>query len=75
MPAMNEGDINALTAWLAKAGLSGEPEDTLVSGFCDRAVAAGLPISRAQVFIDTLHPVYEGRLVRWGYAPSRPVVQ
>ena len=75
MPTMNESDIIALTAWLAKAGLSGEPEDTLVSGFCDRAVAAGLPISRAQVFIDTLHPVYEGRLVRWGYAPSRPVVQ
>jgi adenylate cyclase len=72
---MNENDINALTAWLAKAGLSGEPEDTLVSGFCDRAVAAGLPFSRAQVFIDTLHPVYEGRLVRWGYAPTRPVVQ
>src|SRR5262245_57402439 len=75
MPVMNESDINALTAWLAKAGLSGEPEDSLVSGFCDRAVAAGLPIGRAQVFIDTLHPVYEGRLVRWGYAPSRPVVQ
>src|SRR5215471_19348379 len=73
--AMNESDINALTAWLAKAGLSGEREDALVSGFCDRGVAAGLPISRAQVFIDTLHPVYEGRLVRWGYAPSRPVVQ
>jgi adenylate cyclase len=72
---MNENDINALTAWLAKAGLSGEPEDALVSGFCDRAVAAGLPFSRAQVFIDTLHPVYEGRLVRWGYAPTRPVVQ
>jgi adenylate cyclase len=72
---MNESDINALTAWLAKAGPSGEREDALVSGFCDRAVAAGLPISRAQVFIDTLHPVYEGRLVRWGYAPSRPVVQ
>src|SRR5215813_3416189 len=72
--AMNESDINALTAWLAKAGLSGEREDALVSGFCDRAVAAGLPISRAQVFIDTLHPVYEGRLIRWGHDPSQPVV-
>jgi adenylate cyclase len=72
---MNENDINALTARLAKAGLSGEPEDALVSGFCDHAVAAGLPFSRAQVFVDTLHPVYEGRLVRWGYAPTRPVVQ
>jgi adenylate cyclase len=75
MPNMDESDINALSAWLAKAGLNGQPEDALVTGFCDRAVAAGLPISRAQVFIDTLHPVYEGRLVRWGYAPSRPVVQ
>src|SRR5262249_61133967 len=74
MLVMNESDINALTAWVAKAGLSGEPEDALVSGFCDRAVAAGLPISRAQVFIDTLHPVYEGRLVRWGYASTRPGV-
>jgi len=54
---MNESDINALTAWLAKAGLSGEPEDALVSGFCERAVAAALPIDRAQIFIDTLHPI------------------
>jgi len=27
------------------------------------------------VFIDTLHPIYEGRLVRWGHDPSQPVVQ
>jgi adenylate cyclase len=67
--------IDALNAWLAKAGLRGEPEAALVSGFCERAVAAGLPISRALVFIDTLHPVYEGRLVRWGHDPSQPVVQ
>jgi adenylate cyclase len=70
-----EQDIQALNAGLAKAGLRGEPEETLVSAFCERAVAAGLPIARAQVFIDTLHPVYEGRLVRWGHDPSRPVVQ
>jgi hypothetical protein len=72
---MTEDGINALTAWLAKAGLRGEPESALVSGFCERAVAMGLPISRAQVFIDTLHPVYEGRLVRWGHDPSQPAVQ
>jgi adenylate cyclase len=29
-------------------------------------VAAGLPVNRANVFIDTLHPVHEGRLLRWG---------
>jgi len=70
-----EDDIKALNAWLAKAGLRGEPEAALVNGFCERAGAAGLPISRALVFIDTLHPVYEGRLVRWGHDPSQPVVQ
>ena len=70
-----EDDTNALSAWLAKAGLRGESEAALVSGFCERAVVSGLPISRAQMFIDTLHPVYEGRLVRWGYDPAQPVVQ
>ena len=72
---ITEDAIDTLNAWLAKAGLRGEPEAALVTGFCERAVTAGLPVSRVQVFIDTLHPVYEGRLVRWGYDPSRPVVQ
>ena len=78
MPAIRmiaEDDIKALNAWLAKAGLRGEPETALVNGFCERAVAAGLPISRALLLIDTLHPVYEGRVVRWGYDPSEPAVQ
>jgi adenylate cyclase len=70
-----EDDIRALNVWLTKAGLHGEPEATLVNGFCERAVAAGLPISRALLLIDTLHPVYEGRLVRWGYDPSEPAVR
>jgi adenylate cyclase len=69
-----EERIDALNVWLTKAGLRGEPETGLVNGFCERAVAAGLPISRAQVFIDTLHPVHEGRLVRWGHDPSQPAV-
>src|SRR5262245_62516583 len=70
-----EDDIKALNAWLAKAGLRGEPEAALVNGFCERAVAAGVPISRALLLVDTLHPIYEGRLVRWGYGPSEPAVR
>jgi len=68
-------DIEALNAWLAKAGLRGEPEAALVNGFCERAMAAGVPISRALLLVDTLHPIYEGRLVRWGYGPSEPAVR
>src|SRR5580704_1276097 len=37
----------------------------MLDGFCRRAVAAGLPIARAGVIIDTLHPVHEGRAFRW----------
>jgi len=82
MPAGREGiaaiaqdGVDALNAWLVTAGLRGESETALVNGFCERAVAAGLPISRALLLIDSLHPVYEGRLVRWGHDPSQPVVQ
>src|SRR5262245_716805 len=70
-----EDDIRALNVWLTKSGLRGEGEAALVHGFCERAGAAGLPISRALLLIDTLHPVYEGRLVRWGYDPSEPPVR
>ncbi|MGE5306050.1 MAG: adenylate/guanylate cyclase domain-containing protein [Alphaproteobacteria bacterium] len=66
--------IDTLHAWLTEAGLRGESEAALVSGFCDRAVVAGLPLSRAQLLIDTLHPVYEGRVVRWGHDPLQPAV-
>jgi adenylate cyclase len=69
-----ENDITALTIWLAEAGLNGIAEDALVSGFCERAGAIGLPVNRCLVLIDTLHPVYEGRLVRWGHDPSQPGV-
>jgi len=72
---VDEDEIEALNAWLAKAGLRGEAEATLVNGFCERAVAAGVPISRALLLVDTLHPIYEGRLVRWGYGPSEPAVR
>jgi adenylate cyclase len=72
---MDHDRINALTAWLADAGLAGEPETALVHGFCERAAAAGIPIGRALLFIDTLHPVHEGRVFRWGYDPSEPLVQ
>jgi adenylate cyclase len=56
-----------IAAWLTQAGLAGESENAIVDGFCERCVAAGLPVARAHVFIDTLHPVHEGRLFRWGH--------
>jgi len=64
---MNENFSAKLSAWLTQAGLAGTSESDIVSGFCDRCVAAGLPLGRGLVFIDTLHPVHEGRMYRWGF--------
>jgi adenylate cyclase len=62
---MTEAEIAKLATWLAKAGLEGRTETALVAGFCSRAVAGGLPLVRALVLIDTLHPIHEGRAFRW----------
>ena len=67
---MNDAFFAELSVWLTQAGLAGTSEIEIVSGFCDRCVAAGLPVARALMFVDTLHPVHEGRLLRWGYGPT-----
>jgi adenylate cyclase len=54
-----------LMNWLVSQGLAGLPETDLIRGFCERSRAGGLDISRASVFIDTLHPIFEGRGFRW----------
>ena len=51
--------------WLVSQGLTGLPENDLIRGFCERCCAAGLDLSRSMVFIDTLHPIFEGRGFRW----------
>jgi adenylate cyclase len=72
---VDEAFFAELPEWLTQAGLSGMSETDIVAGFCERCVAAGLPLARALLFIDTLHPVHEGRLFRWGYGPTEaPVV-
>jgi adenylate cyclase len=71
---MDEKLLGELPPWLTEAGLAGAPETEIVTRFCDHCVTAGIPISRAHVFIDTLHPVHEGRLFRWGYGPDEPMM-
>lgn len=55
----------SLMNWLVAQGLTGLPENDLIRGFCERCRAEGLELSRAIVFIDTLHPIFEGRGFRW----------
>ena len=59
-----------LMNWLVKQGLTGLPENDLLRGFCQRCRAGGLDVSRGLVFIDTLHPIFEGRGFRWNDTES-----
>jgi len=59
-----------LMNWLVSQGLTGLPENDLIRGFCERCCAEGLDLSRALVFIDTLHPIFEGRGFRWNDAET-----
>ena len=59
-----------LMNWLVAQGLTGLPENDLIRGFCERCRAGGLDLSRGLAFIDTLHPIYEGRGFRWNDTPT-----
>ena len=74
-PATNAVKVNELSAWIIQAGLAGQSEQEIVSGFCERACAAGIPLGRVAVFIDTLHPSYEGRMFPWrpGTVENTPI--
>lgn len=68
---MDEAFFTATAAWLTGAGLAGASEADIVSGFCGRCVAGGLPLGRTSVFIDTLHPIHEGRLYQWDHGAAQ----
>src|SRR3984957_3006342 len=67
---MDEAFLTETAAWLPDAGIAGRSEADIVSGFCGRCVAAGMPLSRTAMFIDTLHPVHEGRLYQWDHGAA-----
>jgi adenylate cyclase len=62
---MDDAQFTDLWAWITEAGLAGLSESATLDGFCERALEVGLPLARANVVIDTLHPVYEGRAFVW----------
>ena len=47
------------------ADWKGRAESDLLRMFCEKCGAAGLPVNRALMFMDTLHPVHEGRIFFW----------
>jgi adenylate cyclase len=74
---IDEAAVERILAWVVDRGVVGDDEITLLNGMCQRCVEAGLDLTRGTAIIDTLHPLYEGRVFNWRRDGNvqRPVVE
>jgi len=59
------GAAGDIVAWTLRVGLDGLGQAELVAGYCDRVVEAGVPLWRASIGADTLHPLIAAQGHRW----------
>ncbi|MEN3296944.1 MAG: adenylate cyclase [Burkholderiales bacterium] len=62
---VNAQEIQRLSDWLINGAQSARVATALLSETCERLVAAGLPLWRVAVFVQTLHPDVFGRSFIW----------
>ena len=55
----------AIVAWAVEVGLDEREEADLLAGYCERLIAAGVPLWRVSTGADTLHPLIEAQGHRW----------
>jgi adenylate cyclase len=54
-----------IARWIVSVGLDGSSQSELMAGYCDRLIEAGVPLWRASVGADTLHPLIVAQGHRW----------
>lgn len=59
------GAAEDIVAWSLSGGLDGLGQADLLAGYCDRLVGAGVPLWRASIGADTLHPLIVAQGHRW----------
>ena len=59
------GDIRTLVDWLTDGARSESSSEDVLAELCRRMVDAGIPLWRAAVFVNTLHPDVIGRAFFW----------
>ncbi|MEA3533967.1 adenylate/guanylate cyclase domain-containing protein [Rhizobium sp. CC-YZS058] len=57
--------LDRVSLWLKQAALSDEPLETIVTGFCERLAASGLPLARVHLSFAMLHPLYDALGFTW----------
>ena len=58
-------DIRTVVDWLTDGARSGSLSEDVLAELCQRMVDAGIPLWRAAVFVNTLHPDVIGRAFIW----------
>ena len=59
------GAADKIVRWMVGAGLEGLDQAELIAGYCDRLLEAGVPLWRASIGADTLHPLIVAQGHRW----------
>jgi adenylate cyclase len=54
-----------IARWIVSVGLDGLSQSDLVAGYCNRLIGAGVPLWRASIGADTLHPLIVAQGYRW----------
>jgi len=60
-----ESAAEDIVAWTVSVGLDGLCQADLTAGYCERVVQAGVPLWRASIGADTLHPLIDAQGHRW----------
>jgi adenylate cyclase len=63
--AKHTGKVAAIGDWIVQQGLASDDLPGLLSGFCERIVALGVPLWRGHLSLATLHPMYEAIGYSW----------
>jgi adenylate cyclase len=64
MPEMSD-NANKIAAWLTDGAHSAPGPQPIMQELCDRVAAIGVPLSRGEAIIRTLHPEIRGRRFLW----------
>jgi adenylate cyclase len=59
------GDIRSVVEWLTDGARSAQRPEDLLRELCHRVIDGGIPVWRAAIFVNTLHPNIFGRRFTW----------
>jgi len=59
------GAVRDIVEWTVSAGLDELGQSDLMAGYCERLVEARVPLWRASIGADTLHPLIDAQGHRW----------